>query len=298
MFNPAFKNESHNLKAEKLKSIKSIVRRDLRYLEKMFNQLFKTESHELKAEKLKKIKSIVKGDLSYIETEQNLNFLSSELREKYGIVDTENVSSNQYDPIALSYIEKHRDGLLLDCGAGRRSTYYANVVNFEIAAYDTTDVLGVGEELPFLDNSFDAIFSLAVLEHVKDPFKCAAEISRVLKPGGTLYCVVPFLQPVHAFPHHYYNMSAQGLKNLFDQHLNVDAQEVIASGLPIWALSWMLNAWADGLTGKSKDNFRKMTVADLMASPISQLDRPFITELSREKNFELACTTALFATKP
>ena len=222
-----------NLKTEKLKRIKSIV-----------IGMFKNVERDVKAEKLKRIKSIVKGDLAFIETAQNLNFLSGELRERYGIVDTVNVSSNEYDPIALSYIEKHPDGLLLDCGAGRRSTYYANVVNFEIAAYDTTDVLGVGEELPFLDHSFDAVFSLAVLEHVKDPFKCAAEISRVLKPGGTLYCVVPFLQPVHAFPHHYYNLSAQGLKNLFDQHLNIDAQEIIASGLPIWALSWMVTGWA------------------------------------------------------
>jgi ubiquinone/menaquinone biosynthesis C-methylase UbiE len=122
--------------------------------------------------------------------------------------------------------------------------YYTNVVNNEIVAYDTTDVLGVSEELPFTDNSFDAVLvlSLAVLEHVKDPFKCAAEISRIIKPGVSIYCVVPFLQPLHGYPHHYYNMSIQGLKNLFNDTLEIERQGIIASGLTIWILTWFLNS--------------------------------------------------------
>lgn len=152
---------------------------------------------EGKMEKLDKIRAIIRDDLSYTESKMNFNFLSKELQKKYNIIDTGNVSSNNYDPVALSIIEEHSNGLMLDCGAGKRSSYYTNVVNFEVVPYDTTDVLGVGEELPFEDNSFEAVFSLAVLEHVKDPFKCASEISRVMKPGATLYCVVPFLQPLH-----------------------------------------------------------------------------------------------------
>ena len=250
-----------------------------------------------KSTKLRSIKRILKPGIEYLENTEHLNFLNAKLREQYQIVPTSNVSSNEYDPIALSYIDQFPDGIILDCGAGRRSTYYANVVNFEIVGYDTTDVLGVGEELPFCDNSFDAIFSLAVLEHVKDPFKCAAEIARVLKPGGKLYCVVPFLQPVHAFPNHFYNMSAQGLNNLFSAYLTIDKQEVIASGLPIWALSWILQSWVTGLQGTAREDFLKMTVQQLMQSPLSQLETSYVTELSKEKNFELACTTALFATK-
>jgi len=93
-------------------------------------------------------------------------------------------------------IETH--DLVLDCGAGFRDMYYPNVVNYEIVAYPTTDVLGVGEELPFKDNSFDVVISVAVLEHVRYPWRCADEIARVLKSGGTLVAMVPFLQPLHA----------------------------------------------------------------------------------------------------
>ncbi len=107
----------------------------------------------------------------------------------------------------LALIKKHQNGFIVDCGVGCREIYCPNVVNFEIVAYSSTDVRGVGEKLPFNDNSFDAVIFIAVLEHVKDPWLLAKEIVRVLKPGGDLICCVPFFQPLHSYPHHYYNMT-------------------------------------------------------------------------------------------
>jgi 2-polyprenyl-6-hydroxyphenyl methylase/3-demethylubiquinone-9 3-methyltransferase len=43
---------------------------------------------------------------------------------------------------------------------------------------------GVGEQLPYPDQSFDCVFCCDVLEHVRDLPKVIAEIARVLKPGG------------------------------------------------------------------------------------------------------------------
>ena len=45
-------------------------------------------------------------------------------------------------------------------------------------------VHGIGEELPFEDNSFEVIFCCDVLEHVQDLPKVISEIRRVLKSGG------------------------------------------------------------------------------------------------------------------
>ena len=249
-----------------------------------------------KPAKLSQIRSILRT-APYFETDSYFDFLTPELREKFRIVDTANVSVNAYDPFALELITRHKDGLVLDCGAGKQSVDYPNVVNFEIVAYDSTDVLGVGEELPFRDQVFDAVLSLNVLEHVKAPFQCASELARVLKPNGTLYCVVPFLQPLHGYPHHYYNMSHQGLANLFDGLLRVDRQEVIGSGLPIWTLTWILQRWAHELPAATRERFLQMKIGDLLESPLKYLGEPFVSQLPHEVNFELASTTALFATK-
>lgn len=224
-------------------------------------------------------------------------FLDDHLKETYGVVDTDNVSAHGYDSTITAMIEnEYKDGLLLDCGAGKRPIYYENVVNYEIVNYDTTDVLGVAEELPFKDNSFDAVLSIAVLEHVRDPFKAASEIVRVLKRGGKLFCCVPFLQPLHGYPNHYYNMTHEGLANLFRQ-LKIVKQEVYPSTLPIWTLTWFLRSWQDGLLGAAKEEFLDLRVRDLIGDPGSYLQKSFVTELPEAKNFELASATILLAVK-
>jgi ubiquinone/menaquinone biosynthesis C-methylase UbiE len=50
------------------------------------------------------------------------------------------------------------------------------------------------EALPFKASTFDAVSSIAVLEHVVEDRQAMAEIARVLKPGGRCFLTVP-----HAF---------------------------------------------------------------------------------------------------
>jgi hypothetical protein len=241
-------------------------------------------------------------DLALPHTRNGLkyNFLTDELREETGIVDTHAVSGHGYDGNVKQMIRDFPTGLILDCGAGRRPVYYDNVVNYEIVDYDTTDILGVGERLPFKDDSFDGVVSVAVLEHVRDPFACAAEIARVLRPGGRLFCVVPFLQPEHGYPRHYYNMAPQGLRALFERRLTIDDHRVYASILPVWALRWIVRSWADGLAAQAREDFLSMPLRTFVewANPQEILSKNWVTELPEQKNFELACATALFAHKP
>jgi len=252
----------------------------------------------LRRDKIAKVEPLFSLKMQHRRRGLKYDFLTEELRRESEISDTTAVSSNNYDDYALALIEEFKDGLILDCGAGRRSIYYSNVVNFEIVDYDTTDVIGVGEALPFKNGSFDAVISVAVLEHVRNPFKCAAEIVRVLKPGGKLLACVPFLQPLHGYPNHYYNMSHQGLRALFDGALVINDHKVIDSTLPIWTLTWIIKSWADGLSGSTRETFLSMPLKELLASPINLLERKWVRELSTEKNFELASATLLFANKP
>jgi hypothetical protein len=59
--------------------------------------------------------------------------------------------------------------------------------------------------LSFKDNSVDAFFCIALLEHVYDPKKATEEIFRVLKPGGTAFLYAPFIYRYHAHKNDYYD---------------------------------------------------------------------------------------------
>ena len=229
--------------------------------------------------------------------ENSYNFLPQSLIEYGNIQSTENVSSHNYDGIALKFIEQFRDGLILDNGCGLRNIYYDNVVNFEIVDYPTTDVLGIGEKLPFQSNIFDAVFSLNVLEHVKNPFECANEIIRVLKPGGILYVVVPFLQPFHGYPNHYYNMTSSGLKNLFSGKVQLIESSVPPAGLPIWSLHLFLNYYIQGLPKPVDSKFKNMKIYEFLDNPLKYLEKDFVNQLRHGTNEELACTNSLIAQK-
>lgn len=255
---------------------------------------------EWRRTKMERLRPLLRRDMPFTEDAASggrVDFLTDALREETRIVDTGNVSCWPYDAPILAVVEECAAGLVLDCGAGMRPVYYENVVNYEIAAYDTTDVVGVGEYLPFLDNSFDAVLSVAVLEHVRDPMRCASEIARVLKPGGKLFCTMPFLQPLHGYPHHYFNATHQGLRRLFEDRLDIEKVTVPYGLHPIFALQWIANSWAAGLSGATRQAFLEMRIGDVLVDPVSQAGKPFVTELSEAKCFELACGNAIEARK-
>ena len=150
---------------------------------------------------------------------------------------------------------------------------------------------------PFKDNSFDAVFSYAVLEHVKQPFQAAKEISRVLKPGGLLRVIVPFLQPLHGFPSHYFNMTQFGLASLFEQEIEIEEQFVGPYLGPIWTMHTLILAWHQGLPTPLQQGFLDLTLRDLLVHPSKMLQKDFVTNLSKATNFEIASATGLVGRK-
>lgn len=60
-------------------------------------------------------------------------------------------------------------------------------------------IRAVGENLPFIDSSFDIVTCMAVLEHVKSPSKTIEEIIRVTKDKGFCFIHCPnYLYPYEA----------------------------------------------------------------------------------------------------
>jgi len=91
------------------------------------------------------------------------------------------------------------------------------------------DVVGDAQRLPFQDETFDIVYCLAVLEHVRRPWVAAAEIRRVLRRGGHVVLCVPFLYVIHD-EHDYFRFTDRGIRSLFDEEEFEPVLEQVAAG--------------------------------------------------------------------
>jgi SAM-dependent methyltransferase len=91
------------------------------------------------------------------------------------------------------------DALSIDIDPARRPDIVADVSNLD----------GL-----FADNTFDAVFMLEVLEHVKNPRKAMSEVLRILKPGGVLVLSTPFIFEIHDAPCDFWRFTRFGISEL------------------------------------------------------------------------------------
>ncbi len=77
-----------------------------------------------------------------------------------------------------------------------RGTFAAMVEAGELPAdHPATAVQGDALALPFPDGRFDRVIASEVLEHIPDDVAAMSELSRVLRPGGTMAVTVPRCGP-------------------------------------------------------------------------------------------------------
>jgi SAM-dependent methyltransferase len=194
-----------------------------------------------------------------------MNFLTDALVREFRIPPHPPVSCHPYGGFIADMQRANPDQLFLDVGAGLRSTMTSNMVNMDVFAAVSTDVVCVGEDLPFEDDQFDFIVCGAVLEHTRRPWDVSREICRVLKPGGTVRIDWPFISPVHGYPSHYFNATPEGVISLFEPWCTIEASTVEAHNHPIHGLWWILALWQSGLPQEALAAFAGMTVGDILA---------------------------------
>lgn len=135
-------------------------------------------------------------------------------------------------PIRLNFFQlshfpqaKEKGSLMLDLGCGEGiHREVCEHAGFEYVGLDLrcekAQLRGDAHALPFADNCFEFILSIATLEHLRNPFIAIKEVHRVLKPGGRVLGTVAFLEPFHELS--YYHHSHRGLYYLLkDAGLNI-----------------------------------------------------------------------------
>lgn len=91
---------------------------------------------------------------------------------------------------------------------------------FDYYPGENTDVVGDAHVLSaHFQNRFDALFSVAVLEHLAMPWVAAMEMNKVLNIGGLTYHQTPFTFPLHEQPRDFWRFSDEGLRVLFSKSL-------------------------------------------------------------------------------
>lgn len=115
--------------------------------------------------------------------------------------------------------------LVLDAGAG--NAQYRDL--FEHARYESADFEKVDKEyrpstyvcdlasIPVEDERFDAIIFNQVMEHLPEPNDVLAELNRVLKPGGKLFCTAPLFYEEHEEPYDFYRYTQYAHRHMFDK---------------------------------------------------------------------------------
>jgi SAM-dependent methyltransferase len=130
------------------------------------------------------------------------------------------------------------DASVLEIGARARSgttnrgfvPANTRYVGFDIKEGENVVVVGDAHLLSthFGRETFDAVYSIAVFEHLLMPWKVAVEMNRVMKTGGVGYIMSHQTFPLHEEPWDFWRFSNTGWQALFNRFTGF---EIIETGL-------------------------------------------------------------------
>tara|TARA_Y100001935_G_scaffold181312_1_gene150117 strand:- start:117 stop:791 length:675 start_codon:yes stop_codon:yes gene_type:complete len=121
---------------------------------------------------------------------------------------------------------------VLDIGKAMRDKH-KKIVCKSLETLDVNDfgdypdiICDICSDVTGLENKYDKIICIAILEHVYDPFKAVANLKKLLKENGIIYGMVPYLYHYHA-PQNlkfqdYFRFSKDALAYLFKDFSNVE----------------------------------------------------------------------------
>jgi SAM-dependent methyltransferase len=126
---------------------------------------------------------------------------------------------------SLLRLEEHRalrrlslDGDIIDIGGTKGEEYLAciegahTVTTLNIDPAAKPDIVhDLEKPIPCADASYDHALLINVAEHIYNARQLFAESVRIVKPGGSVVVVVPFLFPLHPSPGDYWRFTKETL---------------------------------------------------------------------------------------
>lgn len=115
-------------------------------------------------------------------------------------------------------------GRVFDFGGGARAEYLKRLgpsgpidsLNID-PSMRPTFVHDANTPFPIADRTYDTIISFNTLEHVRRDEFALSELVRILKPGGSIHIIVPYLYRVHAHPSDYHRHTASWWEEALDE---------------------------------------------------------------------------------
>ncbi|MEB3189646.1 MAG: class I SAM-dependent methyltransferase [Snowella sp.] len=99
----------------------------------------------------------------------------------------------------------HGDTLELGGGSGNFKEFAPNVISSDVVPLPWIDIVADAQNLPFKEQSFDNIVMFDVLHHIENVSLFFDEALRVLRPGGRIIMMEPYISfaswPVYHFLH-------------------------------------------------------------------------------------------------
>jgi len=126
-----------------------------------------------------------------------------------------------------------KSGKILELGAGpisyKRLFPSCTVISTDLKMYPGVDEIADVTKLKYSSSSFDYVICLSVLEHVFETEKAIYEMYRVLKKGGCVIILTPFLYPLHDEPHDYYRFTQYSYRKLLKnfERVEIDTTSVL-----------------------------------------------------------------------
>lgn len=146
---------------------------------------------------------------------------------------------------------------LLDLGCGQMQ-FGRLYTRFDVCGVDhypypaTKIVTDFHRGLPLRERCADVVVLSNVLEHIFYPALLLTEVTRVLRPGGELFIVVPFMIKIHQAPHDYHRYTNFALQQMVaDAGMRIVRMDTLGNVFDIhdvdrWARANLIRAHTKG----------------------------------------------------